>query len=179
MPGFSEQLKSEDIEAITQYVLSLSGPAGVGAASPKPAGTELPPAVQKGRDLFFDAVRLGGCGKCHELDDRGSPVGPDLRALAPAQFRNLRDASRTRVVTVGVVDEEPFPAVVMEQAPERTRVYDLTSPLPVLRTLQPAQVRITPGSAWTHATAVQDYSETDLEAISGYLTWLVRTPPAK
>jgi len=41
------------------------------------------------------------------------------------------------------------------------------------------QVRITPGSAWSHATAVETYSESDLEAISGYLQWLVQTPPAK
>jgi mono/diheme cytochrome c family protein len=83
MPGVSQQLKSEDIEAVTQYLLSLSGPARVGNSSPKPAGTELPPAAKKGRALFFDVVRMGGCGKCHELDDRGSPVGPDLRALDP------------------------------------------------------------------------------------------------
>lgn len=179
MPGFSQQLKSEDIEAVTQYVLSLSGPAGVGAASPKPSGRELPPLAEKGRALFFDAVRMGGCGTCHEVDDRGAPVGPDLGALAPVQFHNLRVASRTRVVTATPVDEAPFPAIVAEQTPERIRVCDLNSLLPVLRTFQPAQVRITPGSAWSHATAVQNYSETDLEAISGYLTWLVRTPPAK
>jgi mono/diheme cytochrome c family protein len=179
MPGFSQQLKSGDIEAVTQYVLSLAGAAGVGAASPKPSGRELPPSAQKGGALFFDAVRMGGCGKCHELDDRGSPVGPDLGALTPSQFHNLRVASRTRVVTATPVDEAPFPAIVAEQTPERIRVYDLSSLLPVLRTFQPAQVRITSGSAWSHATAVQDYSETDLETIEGYLTWLVRTPPAK
>ena len=179
MPGFSQQLKSEDLEAVTQYVLSLSGPAGLGAGSPKPTGAEMPPAAEKGWALFFDAVRLGGCGKCHELDNRGSPVGPDLRALAPAQFRNLRTASRTRVVMASTVDQEPFPALVAEQTPERIRVYDLSSPLPVLRTFQPSQVRIMPSSAWSHATAAQTYSEIDLEAISDYLTWLVRTQPAK
>ena len=179
MPGFSKQLKTEDIEAVTQYVLSLSGPAGVEPVSPNPAGPEPPPAAQKGRALFFDAVRMGGCGKCHELDDRGSPVGPNLRALPPVQFRTLRAASRTRVVTASPVDEDPFPAILTVQTPERIQVYDLNSPLPVLRTFQPAQVRIKPDNAWSHATAVQTYSETDLEAISGYLTWLVRTQPAK
>jgi mono/diheme cytochrome c family protein len=179
MPGFSQQLKTEDIEAVTQYVLSLSGPAGVEAASPKPASTELTIQVQKGRALFFDALRMGGCGKCHEVDDHGSPVGPDLRALAPAQLRDLRAASRTRVVTASPVGEEPFAAIQVEQTPERIQVYDLTSPLPVLRTFQPAQVRITPGNAWSHATAVQRYSEADLEAISGYLMWLLRTQPPK
>jgi hypothetical protein len=140
---------------------------------------ELPPAARKGRALFFDAVRMSGCGKRHELDDRGSPVGPDLRALAPAQISNLRPASRTRVVTASVVDEDPFPAAIIEQTPERIRVYDLNALLPVLRTFQPAQVRITPGNSWSHASAVQNYSDADLEVVSGYLTWLVRTQPAR
>ncbi len=47
MPDFSQQLKSEDIEAVTRYILSLPGPAGAGAASPKPAG--MPPAAEKGQ----------------------------------------------------------------------------------------------------------------------------------
>ena len=179
MPGFSGQLKSEDIEAVTEYVLSLSRPAGAAAASTKPGGTEPAPASEKGRALFFDAVRMGGCGKCHELDGRGSPVGPNLRASAPEQLRNLRALAQTRVVTAHPLDEDAFPAVVAEQTPERIRVYDLSSPLPVLRTFQPERVRITPGSAWSHASAAQIYSEGDLETLASYLTWLVGTQPAK
>lgn len=171
MPGFSQQLRSEDIEAVTQYVLSLSGSTGGGAG--------LPPAAEKGWTLFFDAVRMGGCGKCHELDNRGTAVGPDLRALSPAQLRNLRAVSRARVVTASAVQEDPFPAVVAEQTPELIRVYDLSSPLPVLRTFQPSRVRIIPGSEWSHATAAQAYSEIELEAISDYLKWLARKQPEK
>lgn len=170
MPGFSQQLKSEDIEAVTQYVLSLSN-----LSSAKPSGPVLPPAAEKGRALFFSAARLGGCGRCHELDNLGSPIGPDLRTLARERLRNLRAVSAARVVMVGPVDEDPFPALVAEQTPERIRVYDLGSPLPVLRTFRPAQVRIMPGKGWSHASAAQAYSDTELEAISGYLTWLVRT----
>jgi mono/diheme cytochrome c family protein len=160
MPGFSQQLKSEDIEAVTQYVLSLSGSAGVGAAVLKSADAEMPPAVRKGRALF-DAVRTGGCGRCHEIGDRGSPVGPDLRT-----------PSHTHVVTASPVDEDPFPAVLIEQTPARVRVYDLSARLPVLRTFVAGQVRITLGSAWLHSTAVQDYSAAELEAIAAYLRWV-------
>jgi len=174
MPGFSQQLKSEDIEAVTQYVLSLSG-----SAPAKPSGPVPPPEAERGRALFFDAARLGGCGRCHELDSLGSPVGPDLRALAPGQLRNLRAASGARVVTARPVDEDPFPALVAEQTSERVRMYDLGAPLPVLRTFRPAQVRIMPGKAWSHASAAQTYSDAELEAISGYLTWLNRTQPPK
>jgi mono/diheme cytochrome c family protein len=202
MPGFSQQLNADDIEAVAryilslsgaegadwtestvtflrQYILSLSGTPGMESASPKPSGTEPPLEAQKGRALFFDAVRMGGCGTCHELGDRGSLVGPDLKAVSPAQIRGLRTAPGMRVVTASPVGEEPFPALQVEQTPEQIRVYDLTSPLPVLRTFQPAQVRITPGGAWSHAKAIRSYSDADLGAISGYLMWVLRTQSGK
>jgi mono/diheme cytochrome c family protein len=179
MPGFSQQLKSEDIEAVTQYILSLSAPAGAGASSSKTPVQAPPPAAQKGKALFFDAVRMGGCGKCHELEDRGSPVGPDLKALTPAQIASMRVASHTRAITASPVNEDPFPAVAAEQTPEHVQVFDLSSPLPVLRTFQSGQVRIAQGSSWSHSTAAQNYSDADLAAISSYLNWLASTQPAK
>ena len=60
----------------------------------------------------------------------------------------------------------PFPAIPAEQTEELIRVYDLSSPLPVLRTFQPAQVRLAAGSAWSHDTVVRNYSDTDLEAVT-------------
>jgi mono/diheme cytochrome c family protein len=179
MPGFSRQLKSEDIQAVAEYVLSLSRPAAAAAASTKPSGTELAPAAETGRALFFDAVRMGGCGKCHELEGRGSPVGPNLRASVPEQLRRLRAVAQTRVVTAHPVDEDAFPAVVAEQTPERVRVYDLSPALPVLRTFRAERVRITPGSAWSHASTTQSYSDSDLESLASYLTWLVATQSVK
>lgn len=176
MPAFSQKLKTEDIQAVSAYVLSLSSSAEAGAATEKPAVREMPPSAAKGRALFFDAVRMGGCGKCHELEDRGSPVATDLAALAPEHFRNLRDPASKSVVTASPSGEDAFPALVAEQTPERIRVYDLSSALPVLRTIRASDVRITPGSKWSHATAVETYSETDLAAISSYLTWVVGAP---
>jgi len=175
MPGFAKQLKSEDVEAVAQYVVSLSGPAPAEAA--KPGAREIPASVREGKALFFDAVRMGGCGKCHELEERGSAVGTDLSTLAPERFRNLRAIPATRIVTAKPADEEPFPGLIVEQSADNVRVHDLSSSLPVLRTFQPAQVHITPGGAWSHADAVQNYSDAELEAISGYLVWLVQTKP--
>ncbi len=177
MPSFAKQLKSEDIEAVAQYVASLSGPAAV--AAPKPGVRWMPDAVREGKALFFDAVRMGGCGKCHELEERGSPVGPDLSMLTAEKFQNLRATSAAHIVTAKPADEQPFPALTVEQTAEVVRVYDLSSPLPVLRTFQRAQVHITPGGVWSHAAAVQNYSDAELEAISDYLTWVVARQPTQ
>jgi mono/diheme cytochrome c family protein len=177
MPGFEKQMKSDDVEAVAQYVASLSGPAAVAAA--KPGVRQMPGSLDEGKTLFFDAVRMGGCGKCHEQEERGSPVGPDLSALAPEKFRNLRAISAAHIVTAKPIDEGPFPGLAVEQTAEIVRVYDLGSPLPVLRTFQPAQVHITPGGAWPHAAAIQNYSDAELEAISGYLSWVAQAGTSK
>jgi mono/diheme cytochrome c family protein len=176
MPGFARQLKTEEIEAVTQYVMSLSGPSG-GASEPvSSSAIKMPAAAEKGRGLFFDSVRMGGCGKCHELADRGSAVGPDLRASPTEAFQNLRTASHNRVLNVKPAGEDSYPAILVEQTPERIRVFDLSSALPVLRTFAPAQVRLTVGSTWSHASAVENYSDAELEAISIYLKWLTQIP---
>jgi mono/diheme cytochrome c family protein len=179
MPPFAQQLKVEEIEAVTQYVLSLGGPAGAEPVSAKSAGPEPLPSMQKGRALFLDAFRMGGCGRCHELGDRGSAVGPDLSLVAAPKFRNLRSVSANEVVTITVPGEEPFPALVTEKTTDRVRAFDLSGALPVLRTLRPADVRVEPGSTWSHATVTESYSDSDLEAISGYLTWQAQAHSGK
>ena len=120
--------------------------------------------------MFFDAARMGGCGSCHELENRGSPVGPDLRSVPPG--RDLRAGSNGRVVTATALGEESFPAIPADRTPQRVRLYDLSSTLPVLRTFAAERVRLTPGSKWSHASAVRSYSGRDLEIIAGYLSGL-------
>jgi mono/diheme cytochrome c family protein len=178
MPAFGQQLKSEEIEAVTQYVLSLSDPAGMGSRSARSTVEEMAPTIRMGRALFFDAVRMGGCGRCHELEDRGSPVGPNLKELDAAKVPNPRAVTAAHVVTAKPVDEDAFPAILKEQTEERIRVYDLSSPLPVLRTFRPAEVHLETGGTWSHAAAVMSYSDSDCEAISAYLTAIL-TPPVK
>jgi mono/diheme cytochrome c family protein len=172
MPAFGQQLKSEEIEAVTQYIVSLPAPAGASAVTPKAAAVVLPAAVQKGRELFFDATRMSGCGKCHELEDRGTAVGPGLKSLSAAQLGDLRAGSKTRVVTVSAAGEAAFPGIVVEQTAQRVRVYDIGAVVPVLRTFAAAQVSVTPGNAWSHASAVRNYSDAEMEAIRGYLEWM-------
>jgi mono/diheme cytochrome c family protein len=176
MPAFAQQLKSEEIEAVTQYILSLPAPASAATVAPKAAAVVLPVAVQKGKELFFDAVRMGGCGRCHELQDRGTAVGPELKSLNAAKLRDLRAGSNTRVVTVSAAGEEPFPGIVVEQTAQRVRVYDVSAGLPVLRTFAAAHVSTTPGNAWSHAEALRNYSDAEMEAIRGYLEWVAAQP---
>lgn len=172
MPAFSQQLKSEDIEAVTQYILSLPVPAGAAAMAPKTAVVVVPESAQKGRALFFDATRMSGCGKCHEVEDRGTAVGSDLKSLTAAQLANLRAPSKLRVVTVSATGEDPFPGIVVEQTAQRVRVYDIGTTIPVLWTIAAGQASVSPGSAWSHADAVRNYNDAEIELIRGYLEWM-------
>ena len=176
MPAFGQQLKAEEIEAVTQYILSLPAPAGAATVAPKTATVALPATLEKGRQLFFDATRMSGCGKCHELQDRGTAAGPDLKSLTAGQLRDLRAGSKTRVVTVSAPGEEPFPGVVVEQTAQRVRVYDISAAVPVLRTFAAAQVSTAPGNSWSHADAVRNYSDAEMEAIRGYVEWVAAQP---
>ncbi len=176
MPAFVGRLKTEEIEAAAQYVASLGKPAAEGATATPLAGARLFREIEGGRVLFFDAVRMGGCGKCHELNDRGSAVGPDLKSLLAAQIQALREGSHNKVVTAKPADEDAFPALVVEQSAARVQVYDLSAALPVLRSFPAAQVKITPGSDWSHAAATKIYTDAEIESIGRFLAWVARTP---
>jgi mono/diheme cytochrome c family protein len=168
MPGFAALLKSEDIQAVAAYIVSLNG--GGPAAGSRPA-VAMPADVQRGRALFFDAARVGACGACHEVGGRGVLVSTGLQDLAAARLQDLRRVQTHEVVTARPSGESAFPAVVVEKAADRIRVYDLSSPLPVLRSFAPAEVVLTPGASWTHSASASLYTDAELDAISRFLRW--------
>jgi mono/diheme cytochrome c family protein len=171
MPAFQGQLKTDDIEAVVSYVMTLKGEGSAPGVSGANATARLvPPALQSGKALFFDATRLGGCGRCHELEQRGSPVGPDLKT-AP-RHANLRSIEATHTVTAQPAGEAAFPAFPAVGPGNPLRVFDLSSPLPVLRTFAPDRVSLKPGSTWNHRDAVRGYSDAELRSIAEYLQWV-------
>jgi len=172
MPAFREQLKPDDLAAVAAYVVSLNANHAEEAATV--ASRAMPPEVERGRSLFFDPGRPGACGSCHEIDGRGTPVSIALQEIRTARLGNLRTIESPNVVTVRTSGEQPFPAVVVEKSAGRTRVYDLSSRLPVLRTFEPPEVVLEPGSSWSHQAATGLYTEAELAAVSRYLEWLVR-----
>jgi mono/diheme cytochrome c family protein len=179
MPEFTSRLKTREIDDLVAFMMTLRG----GPAAPAPAPAAPPRAItaeaKSGRALFFDAARTGACGTCHELDGWGVPVGPDLAALPPARFADLRGVTTHRVVTARPLvvttgsSEAPFPALLVEPTEARVRVYDLTAALPVLRTFAAAQIALEPGTSWRHEQAARIYTSGELEAIAAFLRWRV------
>jgi mono/diheme cytochrome c family protein len=163
MPAFGSQLPPADLNAVVSYVMSLRGSAPARPNPVRSAASNAPP----GKDLFFDAVRMGGCGRCHELERRGSAVATNLATAPPPA--DLRAIEIRKVMTAQPTGESAFPAWVVDQGAKRVRLYDLSSRLPVLRTFAPDQVKLTPGTTWTHASAITDYADSELQEIGKYL----------
>ena len=179
MPGFQNQLKLEEIEAVVSYIISL-GKAAPPASAPKPAAPKpgpRPPDVERGRELFFDGNRLAACAACHELEGWGVAIGPapDREGGRFATFSIVRSTARGKLVqTAEAKGENPFPALPMEQTTEATRVYDLTVAPPVIRSFAPGDIRLREGAAWTHAAATRAYSDAEIESILSYVRWLAQ-----
>ena len=163
MPAFGAQLPAADLNAVVAYVMSLRGSGPVPSATARP----MPGPDSPGKEFFFDATRMGGCGRCHELDHRGSAVATDPKT-APVRT-DLRAIEVHKVMTAQPIGESAFPAWVVEQGAKRVRAFDLSSRLPVLRTFAPDAVKLTAGAAWDHRSAVSDYSDAELQEIAKYL----------
>jgi cytochrome c553 len=167
MPAFSAQLQAADITAVVSYVMTLKGTA-TAAGNQSASARPTPADSQLGKALFFDATRMGGCGRCHELEKRGSPVAADLKTAAHADLRTVEVRD---VMTAQPVGDSAFPALVVERSEKRVRVYDLSSPLPVLRTFTPEGVKLTAGTSWKHRDAIGGYSDAELQQVEKYLDW--------
>ena len=161
MPAFQKQLGNRGVDAVFAYVRSLKGSAVA------PANAKLPREAAAGRDLFFDSSRFPGCSDCHAAGNMGATVAAKLTSIAGIDA--LRGIRAINVRTAQVHGEREFPAIVAQEAPDSIRLFDLSSPLPVLRTLPKSHVTLKDGSTWTHDSAVARYTERELELIIGYI----------
>jgi mono/diheme cytochrome c family protein len=170
MPGFRKEINDEGISAIALYVLSLAGPAAAEPAeSAKPERRELPSALKAGRALFFDATRMGGCGACHLADGWGIAIGPGLDRNLPADAAALRAYRSEHAQRAEPQNEAPFPALAVATGGPVVTLYDLSAPLPVLRTFAAKDIRLTPNGAWNHAETLRRFSDAELDAILRFL----------
>lgn len=171
MPEFTTRLKTGEIADLVAYLMTLGGTAAAPDRAPVIPARALTPQAKEGRVLFFDAARTGFCGTCHELDGWGVPIAPDLGALLPGAFTNLRSIATRGVVTARPAGEPTFAALLVERTESKVRVYDLTATLPVLRSFAADRIVIEPGSSWSHEQATRVYTDGELDVIAGYLRW--------
>jgi mono/diheme cytochrome c family protein len=179
MPAFGTTLSRADLGAVIAYVASLNGIAnttinlGPGPGAAGPAEPALPPEAERGRALFFDAVRgFARCSTCHEVNGIGIPVTTPIGKI-PSDAAALR-ALATPDVRTATVDGEAMPALIVSQGKTRALFYDLTSVPPVLRTVDPAALKVADGSAWRHASVIGAYNDAELASTLAFLREVVK-----
>jgi mono/diheme cytochrome c family protein len=167
MQGYGSTLARADFNAVVAYVASLNGVEPRGTASPSPEPARLSPEAARGRDLFFDSVRgVDRCSTCHQVQGLGIAVAPI--ANIPATAFALRNAATPDVRTARV-GADRFPTLIVSDGGRRTVLYDLTTPPPVMRTVESAAVAIANDNAWRHAAVVKSYDDRELESILAFL----------
>ncbi len=175
MPGWRDRLSAQEVNAVVEYVIRISGSTGsvTAGASASAEAAPIPDAARRGKELFFNAVRGTRCGTCHALEGIGAAVGPNLAALPPDYEFNAR---RERAVTVrrASFNGDGFPALIVEEKDGFVQVYDLTTPPPALRTLPRKSVRWSAEREWNHARATANYTDDELRGVVEYLRWLAR-----
>lgn len=182
MPAWKGRLDETQIRAVVSYVMSLAS-----ATEPAPPANPMPPGVgpaalsrfngppqaERGHELFFDASHDMRCGVCHALGGRGIAIGPDLgnsRDVAAGM-----DAAHSQHVLAAVLnDGEKFPALLAGQEGDRVKLYDLSVPPPVLRTLNRAEIKsMAQDAGWSHQALLSGYTAAQLNDIVAYIRWAV------
>jgi mono/diheme cytochrome c family protein len=140
MPGWKDRLKDADVRALVSYVLSLSGNSGTPAPAAATGANPVTAVDRPGKAVFLEH-----CGSCHTGQGAGAAVAGDISG------RTELPASTKRVRTVKLKDGETFPSLVAGEEAGVVRVYDLTEPPPVKRSLERGEIAsIEQGAAWSH-----------------------------
>jgi mono/diheme cytochrome c family protein len=179
MPAFGTTLARADLVAVVAYVANLNGivnpsiNAGPGPGAGGPAEAPLSAEAERGRALFFDAVRgFGRCSTCHEVNGIGISVTTPIGKI-PSDVAALR-ALATPDVRTATVDGETMPALIVSQGKTRALFYDLTSVPPVLRTVEPGALKVSEGSAWRHVSVIGAYNDAELASMLVYLHEVIK-----
>jgi mono/diheme cytochrome c family protein len=161
MPGFQQQLGDEGVNAVLNYVRSLPAPPPANSPPPAVPSVKLTKEGATGRDLFFDSSRLPGCSDCHSVGNMGGIVAAKL--TPNTTLDNIRNVRTAHVQTAELAGEPQFPAIIAQVTSTTMRVYDLSAPIPVLRSFPKADITLKPGAKWDHAAVVRRYSSSELE----------------
>lgn len=174
MPGFGTSLDRVDLLAVVAYVDSLNGvtpPPNPFAA--RPETRRLAPDAQRGRHLFADQVRgFERCSMCHQADGIGMAVALPFTSV-PESVAALRQIATPQIETA-IAEGDSFPALVLNKNGSQTKLYDLKTMPPVLRSFPKGTVTFKEGSSWRHEQMLASYNDPELDAILIFLRVAVK-----
>ena len=186
MPPFVENLYPEDIWSIVAYVISLGSlkpgtSTAVQVESAARPSDLLSEQARRGRSLFFDLTNEKRCSLCHQLEGNGTPIGPNLAAVAKHESAeelrrhilapNAAIAEGFEQTVITTNQGQPVAGVAKERTDKLIRVYDAASIPSPLRTFYKDEIRSV--ETRKRSSMPQDYrdlySPEELAAIIAYL----------
>jgi putative heme-binding domain-containing protein len=168
MPAFKSLLKPEEITAVVNYVLALSGKPALKTTDAAPAAVTN---FDKGRALFFDAANENNCGVCHAIDGAGTAIGPDLRKLKRTRAELLAaivNPPESKLTKLTLKNGDSVKGIQAEDTGKVVHIYDTEGLPPVLRKIAKddiAKTEMVPG----HAMPKSEYSKEQLNEIISYI----------
>ncbi len=182
MPGWKDRLSGGEIDSVVSYIMSLASATDAAPANPMPPGVgpaavnafKGPAQAGRGHAAFFDAQKQPRCATCHALGGRGIAAGPDLSKAASMTPKQLGAAiqatSSNHTSIVKLKNGESFPALQTGSEGGIVKLYDLTSPPPVLRSVLREEIgSIAKETGWSHGAVSKEYTAAQLADIVSYI----------
>ena len=140
------------------------------------AAADAPQAqVDRGRELFLHSSKGMACATCHQLEGKGTAVGPDLMQLAAvvgprAMMITIRMTMTAYVQEVKLQSGRTFPGIPKEKHADMVEIYDVSQKPPMLEKFHASDIKsMNQNSKWTHPPTSAGYSDEELADIISYL----------
>jgi putative heme-binding domain-containing protein len=134
-----------------------------------------PEAAKRGRAMFFEEGPR--CGRCHQAEQRGNKIGPDVTRLARLHPRALRGAilaTATEYVNqVELRNGSRFPAIKSEEDENNITFFDLTTEPAALKTIPKSTIRIIRNNgAWKHPPTSMGLTDEQLADLMSFIRFI-------
>ncbi|MDX1978966.1 MAG: c-type cytochrome [Bryobacteraceae bacterium] len=149
------------------FVLTTGFALAAGAA-------EMTAQAARGKEIFFDASKKTQCATCHQLEGKGTAIGPDLTKIArlsPKAISVAILASRTVYAKeVELRVRKKFPAMIATETGESVKLFDLSKMPPEEMTLEKVSIHaIKDNATWRHPPESTGYNSDQLADVIAYI----------
>jgi len=160
--------------AVSSLLVSVTVRAQDKSAKPRPPMTTQ---IKRGHELFLHSPKGTPCATCHQVDEEGTAVGPNLKDIAsvigPHGLAGTIQMSMTAYVQeVKTSSNGTFPGIQKQKTGDQVQIWDLSKVPPALLTMDAKDIKsMKQNEKWKHPPTTADYSDQELADIVSFLKW--------
>lgn len=138
---------------------------------------DTPAQAARGKAIFFDAVKTTKCATCHQLEGKGTAIGPDLTRIARIHPKAIALSVRaTRTVYAKEVElkaKHKFPAIITAENQDEVRMFDLSKVPPDLLTVKRSAIySIRDNGTWKHPPESSGYTDEEVADVIAFIRFV-------